>query len=112
MNWPLIIIVGSQLLFTCGDLLARANMHRQGFALATFLSGWFALYFTLRTIAMFGQLYVFSSVELGKTMAVFGAVSIVLSNVLGLLVLREVLSTGTYIGVALAVLAFLVLAVK
>lgn len=106
------IIIGTQLLFTCGDLLARANMHRHGFTLAAFLSGWFAVYFLLRTVAMFGQLYIFSCVELGKTMAVFGAVSIVLSNVLGLLLLKEVLSAGAYAGVTLAVLAFLALAMK
>jgi len=59
---------------------------------------------------MFGQLHVFTAVELGKTMALFGAVSIVLANILGFLVLKEVLSPGAYIGVSLAVIAFLVLA--
>jgi len=78
--------------------------------LTTFLSGWFLAYFSIRMIAMFGQLYVFTSIELGKTMALFGAISILLANLLGFLVLKEVLSPGAYVGVTLAIIAFLVLA--
>ena len=112
MNWPIVIIIVTQLLFTTSDLLARTYMPKQGFVLAAFLSGWFLLYFFIRVVAMFGQLYVFTVVELGKTMALFGATSIILANILGFLVLKEVLSPGAYIGVTLAVLAFLVLAFK
>ena len=109
MNWALVIIILSQLLFTTSDLLARNYMSKQGFALATFLTGWFLIYFIIRIIAMFGQLYVFSTTELGKTMALFGATSLVLSNVLGYFVLNEILSIKNYIGVSLAVTAFLVI---
>jgi multidrug transporter EmrE-like cation transporter len=110
MNWPIVVIVGTQILFTASDLLARSNMSKQGFVVAAFLSKWFLAYFLIRMIAMFGQLYVFTSIELGKTMALFGAVSIILANVLGLLVLKEVLSPVAYAGVSLAVVAFLILA--
>lgn len=48
MNWPIIIIIGTQLLFTISDLLARTYMSKQGFALTTFLSGWFLVYFSIR----------------------------------------------------------------
>ena len=112
MNPSIIILVGSQLLFSTGDLIARTYMRKYGFTLATFLTLWFAVYFTIRTLAMFGQLYVFTSVQLGKTMALFGAVSIILSNVLGLLVLGEILSPGAYAAVALAITAFVVLSFK
>ncbi len=110
MNWPIIVVVGTQILFTSSDLLARHNMPKQGFTIATFLSVWFLGYFMIRMIAMFGQLYVFTTVPLGKTMALFGAVSIMLANVLGFLVLKEVLPPGAYIGVSLAVIAFIILA--
>ena len=110
MNWPIVIIIGTQLLFTTSDLLARIYMPKQGFTLATFLSGWFLTYFSIRIIAMFGQLYVFTAIELGKTMALFGAVSIMSANILGFLVLKEALSPGAYIGVTLVVIAFIVLA--
>ena len=110
MNWPIVIIILTQLLFTTSDLLARTHMPKQGFILTTFISGWFLTYFLIRILAMFGQLYIFTVIELGKTMALFGAVSIMLANLLGFLVLKEVLSPKTYIGVTLAVIAFLILA--
>ena len=110
MNWPIIVIVVSQLLFTTSDFLARLYMPKQGFALASFVSIWFAFYVAIRVIATFGQLYVFTSIELGKTMALFGAVSIILANLLGLLLLKEVLSPGAYAGITLAVIAFIILA--
>jgi uncharacterized membrane protein len=112
MKLPLLIIVFAQILFTSGDLLARYCMPKYGFTPAAFLSGWFALYFLLRTVAMFGQLYVFTAIELGRSMAFFGAVSIMLSNILGLFVLRETLSPGAYIGVSLAIIAYIVLALS
>ncbi|MBN1386476.1 hypothetical protein JW968_05895 [Candidatus Woesearchaeota archaeon] len=43
-------------------------------------------------------------------MALFGAVSIMLANLLGFLVLKEVLNPWAYVGVTLAVVAFIVLA--
>jgi hypothetical protein len=107
---PVWLIVGTQALFTAGDLLARANMRKGGFALANFLTWWFIAYFVLRTVAMFGQLYVLASVPIGKSMALFGATSIALVNVLGVLLLGEVLTVSAYAGVSLAVLAFVVMA--
>ena len=69
MNITILILVGTQLLFTTSDLLARYFMPKYGFSLAAFLTGWFTAYFILRIVAMFGQLYVFTTIELGKTMA-------------------------------------------
>jgi multidrug transporter EmrE-like cation transporter len=115
MSWlksPILIIVGTQLLFTTGDLIARANMRHSPFTVATFLNWWFLIYFVIRQIAMFGQLYVFSALEVGKTMALFSATSIVLVNILGVLLLGEVLSTKAYLAVAMVVLAFVVLSLS
>ena len=112
MTWlksPVLVIVATQLLFTAGDLIARANMRHSPFSLSTFLSWWFVLYFAIRQIAMFGQLYVFSVLQIGKTMAFFSATSIVAVNVLGVLLLGEILSVQTYLAVGLVVLAFIVL---
>lgn len=107
---PIFIIVFSQALFTTGDLLARSNLRSHGFELRTFCSWWFLLYTLVRTVATFAQLYVFANVQLGRSMALFGAASIVLSNLLAFFLLGESLSLGTYLGVALAVTAFLCLA--
>jgi multidrug transporter EmrE-like cation transporter len=87
-------------------------MTTTGFTPQSFFSGWFLLYFFIRNIAMFGQLYVFSKIELGHTMALFGVVSIVVANGLGLLFLKEVLTPQAYVGVLLAILAFVVLALR
>ena len=107
---PVFWVVLTQVLFTTSDLIGRSAMKTHGFKAASFLSFWFLAYWLLRQLAMFGQLYVLSSFELGRTMALFGAASIVLSNVLGFLLLRETLSLPVYVGVSLAILAFLSLA--
>lgn len=104
-------IIAVQALFTTGDLIARANLRAAGFTAAAFWSWWFVVYMTTRSLATLGQLYIFANVELGKSMAMFGAVAIVLSNLAGLLLLQERLTGVEYAGVSLAVLAFLVLAV-
>jgi uncharacterized membrane protein len=115
MTWiksPVAIIVATQLLFTTGDLIARANMRHSSFSVSTFLTWWFLLYFLIRQVAMFGQLYVFSALQLGRTMALFGATSIVVVNVLGILVLGEILSIHAYLAIGLVVLGFIVLSMS
>ena len=69
----------------------------------------FLFYFLIRQVAMFGQLYVFSALQIGKTMALFSAISIVLVNVLGIFLLGEVLSARAYLAIGMVVLAFIVL---
>jgi multidrug transporter EmrE-like cation transporter len=115
MMWvksPVLVIVATQLLFTTGDLIARANLRHSPFTLSTFLSGWFLLYFLIRQVAMFGQLYVFSTLQLGKTMAFFSATSLVVVNVLGILLLGEILSVQAYLAIGLVLLGFVVLALS
>jgi multidrug transporter EmrE-like cation transporter len=107
---PILIVILSQAFFSAGDLIARANIRVTGFHPRAFVSWWFLTYTLVRVVATFAQLYVFANLELGRSMALFGAVSIVLSNVLGLLLLGETLSLGAYLGVTLAIVAFLVLA--
>jgi multidrug transporter EmrE-like cation transporter len=106
---PIVVVVGTQLLFTVGDLMARANMRKHGFTAAAFLNLSFLVYIVSRQIATVGQLYVLATVPIGKTMALFGAASIVLANLLGVLLLSDFLSPRAYLGIALAVLAFVVM---
>jgi multidrug transporter EmrE-like cation transporter len=106
---PLVIVVGTQLLFSVGDLMARANMRRHGFTAAAFLNLTFLVYILSRQVATVGQLYVLATVPIGRTMALFGAVSIILANVLGVLLLGDFVSPRAYAGIALAVLAFVVM---
>jgi len=109
---PVYILVGTQCLYTLSDVMGRTYMARDGFKVSTFLSLWFLVYLLIRQLATFGQVYVFANIELGKTMAMFGAVSIVLSNIIGLLFLGEKLSPVSYAGICLAILAFIIMGFK
>lgn len=106
------VIIISQLLFTTSDLVARHYMSTHGFKATTFLAWWFLLYVAIRTFATFGQLYVFTQMEVGKTMALFAASSLILMNVLGFLILKEQLSLPIYAGIALAVCAILIIGIS
>lgn len=104
-----VILIVSQVLFSIADLLARSNLSKTGLSAQALLSWWFLCYMFLRTLCMFGELYVFSRVDLGKTTALFGAASIVIANSLGMLLLGEFLSPIGYIATMLAVTAFVLL---
>jgi hypothetical protein len=107
----LLILIITQLLFTIGDLLASFHMRANGFTLENLIRPWFFVYFTIRFVATYGQLYVLAKVPVGWMSTTFGVASIILANLLGWLVLKQVLSPVSYAGVVLAVLAFLIMAV-
>lgn len=108
----LLVLIGTQLVYSASDFMGRFYMAKYGFHLASFWTPWFLVYQLIRQVAMFGQLYIFSQVPLGKTMAMLGATSIVVSNALGFLFLKEVLSPTAYLGVTLAVISMLVMAFR
>ncbi len=107
---PAFIIIGSQLLFSASDLMGRWAMKSQGFTVASFFTWWFLTYTVIRQIAVFGQLYIYSTMELGRTVALFGAGSIIIGNLIGFFLLKETLTVPVYVGVSLAICAFLALA--
>jgi len=108
----LLILLGTQVIYSITDFMGRYYMVKYGFRLASFFSAWFAVYFAVRMVATFGQLYVFAHIPLGKTMALLAASSIIISNILGFLFLKEVLTGPAYAGVFLAVTAMLVMAFR
>jgi drug/metabolite transporter (DMT)-like permease len=110
MNNTLLVLIGSQMLFSGGDLLGRHYMQKLGFHWTTFASLWFVAYVSLRSAATLGQLFVFTHFQLGKTMALFATINLVLANVLGYLVLGEVLPPFAYVGIMMAIAAFFVVA--
>jgi len=112
MHTTLLILLATQLIYSASDFMGRYYMVKHGFHAASFLMPWFLWYQIIRQVAMFGQLYIFACVPLGKTMAMLGATSIVISNVLGFLFLKEMLSPVAYIGVMLAVIAVLLMAFR
>jgi len=105
---PLLVLVLSQALFSCGDLLARNFMPKLGFHVGAFVSAWFLAFMVIRTVATFGQLYVFTHFQLGRAAATFAAANLVLANVLGLIFLGELLPLAAYGGVVLAIVSIYV----
>jgi hypothetical protein len=111
MAAPVLIVLGAQGLFTVSDFLARANMRKLGFRLRSFLQPWFAAYVPIRLVALAGQMYVISSVYIGRSGAMFGMSSLLLSNLLGLLVLREMPPPLVHLGVTLAAVGLILISI-
>lgn len=109
---PILILILAQLLFTTGDFIARANLHKTPFSPAIFITWWFLVYAMLRTFATIGQLYVLSSFPIAKAYGVFGAVGIILASLGGYFWLKETITLWEYAGISLSLLAFIVLAIK
>ena len=107
---PALIIIGAQLLFSISDVIGAKAMKAQGFTAASFFTWWFFTYTVIRQIAVFGQLYIYANMELGRTVALFGAGSIIIGNVMGFLLFKESMTLPVYVGVSLAICAFLALA--
>ena len=109
MSHPVVVLIITQLLFTGSDLLARSQLSGRSLTTVMLFTPWFLLFTILRVVATGGQLFVFTQLELSRTMALFGAVSIILSSILGWLVLKEILPPVGYVGVTLAIIAFFIL---
>ncbi len=105
----LFILLLAQGLFSFSDLLGRKGMSENGFSLSFFTQQWFPLYFFIHLLAMVGQLYIFANFSLGKSMILFGAVSILLSNTLGLVFLKEEVTTSAIVSGILVIMAIVVL---
>ena len=110
MYATLLVLIGSQLCFSVADVLGRHNMQKLGFQWETFASAWFLVYALLRVVATAGQLYVFSHLQLGRTMALFATANLILANTLGYLLLGEVMPLLAYGGIMLAIISFFVVA--
>ena len=112
MQKATLVLIGTQCLYTLSDVMGRQYMVKYGFSFSAFISLWFLIYMVVRQVATFGQLYVFTNIQLGKTMAMLGAISIVLSNIFGFLYLGEKISFISYMGIFLAILAFMIMALR
>jgi drug/metabolite transporter (DMT)-like permease len=109
---PISILLVSQAIFTATDLLGRYGMRGSGAFVEKIAKPWFVLFLFGHIIASIGQLFVFSKFDVGKTVTLFGAVSIVTAGLLGFLLLKEAISLRVYFGMAFAVIAFCILALE
>lgn len=104
-----LILLLAQGLFSMSDLLGRKGMAENGFTVTILTQSWFPLYLMIHLLAMVGQLYIFANFTLGKSMILFGAVSILLSNALGLIFLKEQITSSVIISTTLVIAAMVVL---
>jgi hypothetical protein len=102
----------SQALGTTTDFMGRYYMSRLGFGPATFVASGSPGLLPPPKVAVFGQLYVFAHLELGKTIALLSAAAVQLANAVGVLFLKETQSPLGYTGVILAITSALILAFK
>lgn len=107
---PALIIIGAQILFSISDVIGARAMKAHGFTAASFFTWWFFTYTVIRQVAVFGQLYIYANMDLGRSVALFGAGSIIIGNVMGFLLLKQAMTLPVYVGVSLAICAFLALA--
>lgn len=103
-------ILMSQGLFIVSDILARNYMQKLGFHAASFFTLWFAAYMLVRLVATMFELYVLTYTDLGRAFTLIAVTALVLTNLAGYLLFGEVYSIGVYIGIALAIVAFMLVA--
>lgn len=108
----IIVILITQLIFSVTDLLARSHLRSTNLSVASFLAPWFITYAVVRVLSTGAQFYVFTKVDLGKTVTLFSVAGIIFANILGVLFLKEVLSAKDYLGVVLAIIALVILSIK
>ena len=108
----IVVLLFAQGLFTGADVLARWSLAGEAFTLETLVGWWLAPFLVMKDLATLLLLYVYVHYKVGAAAAMVGSVSIVLGNALGFLFIGEVLSTSSYVGVVLAVMAVLLVAFR
>lgn len=103
-------ILASQCIFLASDILGRHFMQKSGFHFSSFISLWFAIYVLIRMVATILELYVLTYTGIGKAFTLIAVTALVFTNIAGYLLFGEVYSFGVYVGISLAILAFVLIA--
>jgi drug/metabolite transporter (DMT)-like permease len=107
----LAIALATQLIFLAGEIPASGYLYKFGISPEIFGHPWFWAFTVTRFLGAAGQIYLWSSTELGRIAAVMGSCGLILSNILGMYLLHQKpLSTNGYIGLGFAVIAIAMLA--
>ena len=101
----ILLIVLAQALYSAGDLVRKFILHGQDFdwTLLRSLPMWLTL--TLSGVAFVLQLYVLKHYDLSRTTIILACCAIVFSTILGIIFFKEKFNLVNYAGVALAVVA-------
>jgi multidrug transporter EmrE-like cation transporter len=101
----LVLIILAQTLYSAADVARKAILHGQDFDLNLLKSLPLWLTMALSSVAFVIQLYVMKHYDLSRTITILASCAIVFSVALGVLFFKEKFSLINYLGVALAVVA-------
>lgn len=108
-QYPVIVAIMGQLVFSIADILGRANLRGKPFALETMEGKWLVPWLACHFFGMAVQVYLFTTVPLGRAIGLMALVSLVLSNLFGYMLLKEVLTPVQYLGLGFGVMALVCL---
>lgn len=93
-----------------GDTILRTHFKMAEFDISRLLSWWLIAYGLIKMTTIAIWLFLLSKFALGRLAAIYGISSMLLTNVVGIVFLREILSVQQYVGLLLAVIALALLA--
>lgn len=105
-------LVLAQLLYTISDTWKKVVFNDAGFSVKTLTSPVFLATLVIAAIGFLCQMYALSKIELSRTIVTLGMLAVVFSAVAGVLYLKEHLNAWNWAGVALAVVAIVLVNVR
>jgi uncharacterized membrane protein YfhO len=109
-SFLLAIALATQLIFLAGEIPASGYLYNHGLSAEIFGHPWFWVFTITRFLGAAGQIYLWSSTELGRIAAIMGSSALILSNLFGMYLLHQKpLSTNGFIGLGFALITIALL---
>lgn len=108
----LILLVITQAMYSLSDLGKKVYGTEVGFNVGLLKHVPFMIAMIVPFIALMIQVYVLTRYELSRTMITLGVLNVLFASGLGVMVLKEKLSTLNYLGIVFAVLAVILVNIK
>ena len=102
----------AQTFYTVADVFQKKVLGGLGFSAATLLNPKFLATLLISGTGFVFQMYALSKVELSRTIIMLGVIGVVLAAIAGVLVFQDKLSVKNYVGIALAVIAIVLVKSK
>ncbi|CBN57633.1 MULTISPECIES: hypothetical protein [Kamptonema] len=110
MSQVLWVAIITQIIFLFGEIPFAGYLKSIGFSTASLSHFSFWLFTVTRFIGISGQIYLWSSTEIGRVAAIMGSLGIILNNLFGVYLLHQkALSMPGYMGIVLAVISIILL---
>jgi len=108
----ILAILIAQVFYTIADVFQKKVLGGAGFSVRTLLSVGFLATLLISGTGFVFQMYALSKVDLSRTIILLGVFGVVLAAVAGVIVFHDKLSLKNYVGIALAVLAIILVKSK